>query len=86
LREFTKQSELTKEEYGALLAIGSSSLLVNFLIKKLMPTKVLDKIYTHSKKIVDEDSNRADENRLLKAFNTVSEQKVDFPKKANKGD
>lgn len=51
-----------------------------------MPTKVLDKIYTHSKKIVDEDSNRADENRLLKAFNTVSEQKVDFPKKANKGD
>jgi len=86
LRDFTKQSELTKEEYGALLAIGSSSLLVNFLIKKLMPTKVLDKIYTHSTKIVDEDSKKADDNKLLNAFNKVSEQKVEFPKKANKGD
>jgi len=74
---------LTKEEYGALLALGSTSLLVNFMVKKMMPTKVLEKIYHHSTKIVDEDSNKADDNKLLEGFTKLSEHKVDFKKADN---
>lgn len=76
-RHFTKQTELSKSEYGGLLAIGASALLVNFLIKKLIPNKVIDKVHGWVSKFIDEDSDNADNNKILNAFNTLSEMKID---------
>jgi uncharacterized membrane protein len=68
---------LTKSEYGGLIAVGSSALLVNFIIKKMLPIKVIDKVYHYASKLVDEDTDKAGNNKFLAAFDKLSNAKID---------
>jgi len=77
LRHFTKQAELTKSEYGGLIAVGSSALLVNFMIKKMLPIKVIDKVYHYTSKLVDEDTDKAGNNKLLAGFDKLANATID---------
>jgi uncharacterized membrane protein len=72
---------LSKSEYGGLIAIGSSALFINFLVKKFMPSKVIDKVHHHVSKLVDEDNDMAGNNKFLKGFNKLAEASMDDDKK-----
>lgn len=68
----TRTTSISKAEWGTCIVIGSSSLLIAFLLK-LTPDKLLDKLKMD--KLVDENKNM-DDNKALQMFDKVANTKV----------